>query len=184
MIKKQVHNKIFVLTKSDITERNVYAIVNAANSRLLHGGGVAGSIVRKGGRIIQEENNKINYVPTGSAVITSAGRLQCDYVIHAVGPQMGEGEDSKLKNVIQSIMKLANENFFTSISIPAISSGIFGFPKDKCATILIEESLKFPKENPDTSVQLVEFCILDDETYKYFENEFNLIEEKQNLNFP
>ena len=105
-------------------------------------------------------------------------------MIHAVGPQMVEGEDSKLKNVIQSIMKLANENFFTSISIPAISSGIFGFPKDKCATILIEESLKFPKENPDTSVQLVEFCILDDETYKYFENEFNLIEEKQNLNFP
>jgi len=112
MIKKQVHNKIFVLTKSDITERNIDAIVNAANSHLLHGGGVTGSIVRKGGRIIQEESNKINYVPTGLAVITSAGRLQCDYVIHAVGPQMVEGEDSKLKNVIQSIMKLANEIFF------------------------------------------------------------------------
>lgn len=179
MIKKQIHNKIFILTKSDITERNVDAIVNAANSHLLHGGGIAGAIVRKGGRIIQEESNKINYVPTGSAVITSAGRLRCNYVIHAVGPQMGEGEeDSKLKNVIQSIMKLANEKNFSSISIPAISSGIFGFPKDKCATILIEESLKFLKENPKTSVQLVEFCILDDETYKYFETEFKHIEEK------
>ena len=177
MIKKQIHNKIFVLTKSDITERNVDAIVNAANSHLLHGGGVAGSIVRKGGRIIQEESNKIDYVPTGSAVITSAGRLQCNYVIHAVGPQMGEGEeDSKLKNVIQNIMKLANEKFFSSISIPAISSGIFGFPKDRCATILVEESLKFLKENPETSLQLVEFCILDDETYKYFETEFSLID--------
>ena len=177
MIKKQIHNKIFVLTKSDITERNVDAIVNAANSHLLHGGGVAGSIVRKGGRIIQEESNKIDYVPTGSAVITSAGRLQCNYVIHAVGPPMGEGEeDSKLKNTIQSIMKLANENFFSSISIPAVSSGIFGFPKDRCATILIEESLKFLKENPETSLQLVEFCILDDETYKYFETEFSLID--------
>ncbi|MGD8708058.1 MAG: macro domain-containing protein [Nitrosopumilaceae archaeon] len=179
MIKKQIHNKIFVLTKSDITERNVDAIVNAANSHLLHGGGVAGTIVRKGGRVIQEESNKIDYVPTGSAVITGAGRLQCNYVIHAVGPQMGEGEeDSKLKNVIQSIMKLANEKNFSSISIPAISSGIFGFPKDKCATILIEGSLKFLKENPDTSVQLIEFCILDDETYKYFETEFNLIDKK------
>ena len=179
MIKKQIHNKIFILTKSDITERNVDAIVNAANSHLIHGGGVAGSIVRKGGRIIQEESNKIDYVPTGSAVITSAGRLQCNYVIHAVGPQMGEGEeDSKLKNVIQNIMKLANEKNFSSISIPAISSGIFGFPKDKCATILIEESLKFLKENPETSVQLVEFCILDDETYKYFETEFKLIDKK------
>lgn len=179
MVKKQVYNKILVLTKSDITERNVDAIVNAANSYLRHGGGVAGSIVRKGGRIIQEESNKINYVPTGSAAITGAGSLPCNNVIHAVGPQMGEGEDDKkLKKVMQSIMNLANEKKFSSISIPAISSGIFGFPKDNCATILIGESLRFFKKNPDTSIQRVEFCILDDETYKFFEREFNHISEK------
>lgn len=167
-------NKIFRLIKDDITERNVDAIVNAANSHLKHGAGVAGAIVRKGGVIIQEESDKIGYVSVGSAVITAGGRLHCKSVIHVVGPQMGEGsEDAKLKSAVRSILKLATERKFKSISMPAISSGIFGFPKDKCAKILIEESKKFVKENKDASLQVIEFCIYDDEAYNYFQKEFD-----------
>jgi len=174
-MEKKFSNKIFRLVKGDITKRNVDAIVNAANSYLKHGGGVARAIVRKGGAIIQEESDKIDYVSVGSVAITTGGRLPCKSVIHAVGPQMGEGdEDHKLKSAVENILKLATEKKFRSISMPAISSGIFGFPKDRCAKILIDESKKFVKENQGTSIQLVEFCIYDDETYNHFKHEFDL----------
>ena len=172
--KKELDNKTLQLVKGDITERDVDAIVNAANSYLKHSGGVASAILRKGGKIIQEESDRIGFVPVGSAAITTAGRLPCSAVIHAVGPRMGEGEeDSKLKNVVQSILKLAAKKEFKTISIPAISSGIFGFPKDRCAKILIGESKRFLKDNPDTSIETVEFCIFDDETLGHFEREFD-----------
>ncbi len=175
-MEKKFSNKIFRLVKGDITKRNVDAIVNAANSYLKHGGGVARAIVRKGGAIIQEESDKIDYVSVGSVAITTGGRLPCKSVIHAVGPQMGEGdEDHKLKSAVENILKLATEKKFRSISMPAISSGIFGFPKDRCAKILIDELKKFVKENQGTSIQLVEFCIYDDETYNHFKHEFDLI---------
>src|SRR5574341_1310972 len=112
------------LVSADLTERDVDAIVNAANSRLQHGGGVAGAIVRKGGRVIQDESDKIGYVPVGGAVITTAGKLKARHVIHTVGPRMGEGdEDNKLKKAINSVLALASEKGFKSISVPAISAG-------------------------------------------------------------
>ena len=114
--------------------------MNAANSNLYHGGGVAAAIVSKGGRIIQEESNRIGYTQTGNAVMTSAGKLPCKAVIHVVGPRNGEGkENEKLTQAINSVLKLAQQNNFKSISIPAISTGIFEFPKDKCAKILVQE---------------------------------------------
>jgi O-acetyl-ADP-ribose deacetylase (regulator of RNase III) len=167
------NDKIIRLVKGDITERNVDVIVNAANSYLKHGAGVAGAIVRKGGSIIQQESDKIGYVEVGSAVITTSGKLPCSAVIHAVGPRMGQGnEDKKLRKAVQSCLKLAAEKGFKSISVPAISSGIFGFPKDRCAKILLDESRSFLTSG-DTSVELVEFCILDDETLGYFKTEFS-----------
>ncbi len=171
-----LNNKILRLLLGDITERDVDAIVNAANSYLQHGGGVAGAIVKKGGKVIQDESNKIGFVPVGGAAITTAGKLPARFVIHAVGPKMGEGdEENKLKKAVQSVLKLSSEKGFKSISMPAISSGIFGFPKDKCAEILIGESKKFLEENPDSSLEVVEFCIFDEQTLKYFKNEFNKI---------
>src|SRR5215467_14112323 len=122
------NDKIIRLVKGDITERKVDVIVNAANSYLKHGAGVAGAIVRKGGAIIQQESDKIGYVQVGSAVITTSGKLPCNAVIHTVGPRMGEGnEDSKLRKAVQSSLKLAADQGFKSISMPAISSGILGF---------------------------------------------------------
>ncbi len=156
--------KIIRLVKGDITERAVDVIVNAANSYLKHGGGVAGAIVRKGGGIIQKESDKIGFVPVGSSVITGAGKLPCKAVIHAVGPKMGEGdEDAKLRSSVSSSLTLASERNFRSISMPAISSGIFGFPKDRCAEILVEEAKKYFMSNA-TSLEIIEFCVIDDET--------------------
>ena len=164
--------KIIRLVKGDITERAVDAIVNAANSYLKHGGGVAGAIVRKGGGIIQKESDKIGFVPVGSSVITGAGKLPCKAVIHAVGPKMGEGdEDVKLISSLRSSFLLASESKFRSISIPAISSGIFGFPKDRCAKILVGEAKKYLLNNV-TSLEIIEFCVIDDVTIAYFKKEF------------
>lgn len=176
IIEKTINNRTIRLLKGDITERQVDAIVNAANSHLQHGGGVAGAIVRKGGHIIQEESDRIGYVPVGNAAVTGAGSLPCKYVIHAVGPRMGEGdEDNKLKNALINSLKLASGKGLKSISIPAISSGIFGFPKDRCAEILVREAVTYLKENPKTSLEIIEFCIYDDTTLEHFKREFEKI---------
>jgi len=161
------------LVQGDITEQGTDAIVNPANSYLRHGGGVAGAIVRKGGQIIQEESDKIGYVPVGKAAVTTAGRLKAKYVIHAVGPRWGEGdEDNKLRSAVLSSLKLASEKNLKTISIPAISSGIFGFPKDRCAEILIRESSEYLLKNPETSLREIDICIFDEETVKIFLREF------------
>ncbi|MCX7793867.1 MAG: macro domain-containing protein [Thermodesulfovibrionales bacterium] len=171
-IERDIGNKKITLVKGDITEREVDAIVNAANSHLKHGGGVAGAIVKKGGKIIQEESDRIGYVPVGQAVITTGGKLKAKWVIHAVGPRMGEGdEDNKLKSAINNVLRLASEKGFRTISVPAISAGIFGFPKDRCANILVAETVNFLKKNADSSIEIVEFCILDDEAYDFFRKE-------------
>lgn len=172
-LEKIIHQTTLRLVSGDITERNVDVIVNAANSALQHGGGVAGAIVRKGGIIIQEESDKIGYVPVGKAAITTGGNLKARYVIHTVGPMRGEGdEDRKLKSAINSVLSLAAEKKFRSIAIPAISAGIYGFPRDRCAAILVEETVAFLKNNPTIPLELVEFCIWDREAYQYFTVEF------------
>lgn len=170
---KKISTKTLRLVQGDITERDVDAIVNAANSHLQHGGGVAGAIVRKGGHVIQEESDRIGFVPVGHAGITGAGKLPCRYVIHAVGPRMGEGdEDNKLRSAVLSSFMLASGKGLKSISMPAISSGIFGFPKDRCAEILVRETMRYIKENPKTSLEVIEFCVYDDLTMGYFKKEF------------
>ena len=135
--------------------------------------------MRKGGAVIQEESNKIGFIPVGSAVITTAGRLSCKAVIHAVGPRMGEwNEEYKLTKAISNSLLLASQLKFRSISIPAISSGIFGFPKDKCAKILVGETKRFLEQNKTSSIEVIEFCIIDDETINYFKGEFSEMKSK------
>ena len=171
-VEKKVGAAVVRLVSADLTERDVDAIVNAANSHLQHGGGVAGAIVRKGGAIIQEESDRIGYVPVGGAVVTTGGKLRARQVIHAVGPRMGEGdEDNKLKSAIRNVLKLAAEKGMQSISVPAISAGIFGFPKDRCARILVGETAGFLKQNAASSLRMVEFCIFDQEARGYFNEE-------------
>ncbi len=168
LLEVPIDGKKIKIVHGDITEEHVDAIVNAANSYLKHGGGVAGAIVRKGGRIIQEESDKIGYVPVGEAAITTAGKLPAKYVIHAVGPRWGEGdEDNKLRSAVRSALELATEKGLKSISLPAISSGIFGFPKDRATKIIFETVVDFLKNVP-TTLEEVRLCNIDRYTSDLF----------------
>lgn len=167
------HGHLLQLVHGDITEERVDAIVNAANSYLKHGGGVAGAIVRKGGKIIQEESDRIGYVPVGEVAMTTAGALPAKAVIHAVGPQWGEGnEDEKLRSAVYKSLKLADDNGFESIALPAISAGIFGFPKDRCAAVILQTIVDFCSEHRDSKLRTIRITIIDEQTLKPFMDEF------------
>ena len=130
------------LVQGDLTEESVDAIVNAANAHLQHGGGVAGAISRRGGAQIQTESDawvrKNGPVSHARPAYTGAGRLPCRYVIHAVGPVWGEGrEDQKLQAAMEGSLELADQLSLVSIAFPAISTGIFGFPKQRAARIML-----------------------------------------------
>lgn len=175
-LEKKINDTVIRLVSADLTQRRVDAIVNAANTRLQHGGGVAGAIVRAGGEVIQEESNRIGFVPVGGTAITSAGALPANYVIHTVGPQWGEGEEEKkLAQAMQSVLACAEERGFTSISVPAISAGIYGFPKDRCARILTREVRDYLQIHHGTPLRLVEFCIMDREAFVFFQQEIEAL---------
>jgi O-acetyl-ADP-ribose deacetylase (regulator of RNase III) len=166
----KISNTVIELVKGDITELDTDAIVNAANDRLVLGGGVAGAIRRKGGPSIQEECDKIGGCPIGQAAITTGGNLTARYVLHAVGPRMGEGdEDEKLRNATFNSLKLADKNNLTSIAFCAISTGIFGYPIDRCAKIMLSTTAEYLKGQ--TGLQKVVFCLFDDNAYNIFASE-------------
>ncbi len=165
-----IKNSKIKLVQGDITELSTDAIVNAANAQLILGGGVAGAIRRKGGPSIQEECNKIGGSIVGGAVITTGGDLKAKYVIHAVGPRMGEGnEDEKLKNATLNSLKLIDKHSLKTISFPAISTGIFGYPIDRCAKIMISTAKKYLAK--ETQIKDVIFCLYSASDFSVFENE-------------
>jgi O-acetyl-ADP-ribose deacetylase len=168
LVEYNIHRTRIILKRADITNEDTEAIVNAANSHLKHGGGVAGAIVRKGGKSIQDESDKIGYVPVGSAAITTGGNLVAHYIIHAVGPQMGEGdEDEKLRNATLNSLRLADGEAITSISFPAISTGIFGYPIDRCASVMLGALRQYCEG--ETNLREVRFCLFDDASLRVFE---------------
>ena len=159
----------------DLTQENVDAIVNAANENLKHGGGVALAIVRAGGYEIQRESDeyvkKHGPVKTGDAAVTSAGKLKAKYVIHAVGPVWRGGnnnEDELLFNAVYNSLLRAHELGIESVSMPAISTGIFGFPKDRAARIFGRAIRRFIEEHRNTSLKLIRICHLDEKNAKIF----------------
>ncbi|MEX2724184.1 MAG: macro domain-containing protein [Candidatus Freyarchaeota archaeon] len=167
MVELRVNKTILELVQGDITEQSTDAIVNAANAALQLGGGVAGAIRRKGGPKIQEECNKIGGTYVGGAVITTGGNLKAKYVIHAVGPRWGEGnEDEKLRNATLNSLKLADEKNLKSISFPAISTGIFGFPMKRASEIMLKTTIEYLKGK--TGLEKVVFVLYDKESYNIF----------------
>jgi O-acetyl-ADP-ribose deacetylase (regulator of RNase III) len=167
----KINNTVVELLKGNIADMETEAIVNAANSMLIMGGGVAGAIAAKGGPTIQVQCSKYGGTPVGTAVVTTGGNLKARYVIHAVGPRMGEGdEDRKLESATLNSLKLADDGSLASIAFPAISTGIFGFPVDRCSKIMMDTTKKYLPHGK-TKLQKVVFCLYDDETYGNFEKE-------------
>jgi O-acetyl-ADP-ribose deacetylase (regulator of RNase III) len=164
---------MITLIQGDITKINADAIVNAANTSLLGGGGVDGAIHRAGGPAILEECRQIRAkqggCEVGEAVITTAGRLPAKYVIHTVGPVWNgghNGEPNLLANCYRHSLQLAVENGVTTIAFPNISTGIYRFPKPEAATIAITTVQQFIAN--DKSLEKVIFVCFDDENYTLY----------------
>jgi O-acetyl-ADP-ribose deacetylase (regulator of RNase III) len=151
----KINETKIVLVCGDITKETTDAIVNAANEDLAGGGGVDGAIHNAGGPAIMAECRKIGGCPTGQAVITTAGKLAAKYVIHTVGPVYhggNKGEADLLQNAYGNSLKLAREKGLQSISFPAISCGVYGYPQDKAAHLAMKTCIEFARENADIKV--------------------------------
>ena len=162
------------IVQGDITTEEVDAIVNAANEQLAHGGGVAWAISKKGGATIQEESDewirKHGPVSHAHPAWTSGGLLPVKYVIHAVGPVWGEtsDDDKNLSDAITGSLQMADELKCTSISMPAISTGIFGFPKDRAAGIIFKVIADYFEANKNSSLKQVRIVLFDQATIDPF----------------
>ncbi len=154
---------------ADIAEERVDAIVNAANSQLAHGGGLAGAIVRRGGPVIQAESDRLAPVPVGGVAVTSAGALPARWVIHAVGPRWGEGdEEAKLRSAVRSALDAAADLGAASVAVPAISTGIFGYPKEAGTRVIVDEALTWIERHPGSGIHLVRLAAFDRPTADLF----------------
>jgi len=177
---RTTHRKIEII-KGDITKVEVDAIVNAANTSLLGGGGVDGAIHRAGGKEILEDCRKIiakqGGCKVGEAVITTAGKLPAKFVIHTVGPVWNNGiknEEEKLENCYSNSLLIANKNNCKTVAFPSISTGIYRFPKDKAAKIAIKTISNFLENNDE--IEKVILVSFDDDNFKILENEIENIE--------
>ncbi|BBH24442.1 macro domain-containing protein [Paenibacillus baekrokdamisoli] len=175
-----LNSTIIELVKRDITQSDLECIVNAANTSLLGGGGVDGAIHRAGGKEILDEciriRNKQGNCPVGEAVITTAGKLKANFVIHTVGPVWNGGnnkENEKLSNCYKNTLNLALLNGIKSISFPNISTGIYKFPKDKAAEIAIKTVKGFVELN--NSFNRIQFICFDDENYNIYQETLSAV---------
>jgi O-acetyl-ADP-ribose deacetylase (regulator of RNase III) len=163
------------ITKGDITKIVAGAIVNAANTSLLGGGGVDGAIHKAGGKAVLEDciaiRNRQGGCKTGEAVVTTAGNLPADYVIHTVGPVWNgghKGEPELLANAYRNSLKLAMDNGVTTIAFPNISTGIYGYPKAEAAKVAMQTVKEFLADN--TTIEQVTFVCFDDENYALYKD--------------
>lgn len=163
------------LVQGDITKQATDAIVNAANSGLMGGGGVDGAIHRAGGPAIMEECRKIREqigrLPAGKAVITTGGRLKAKYVIHTVGPVWrggNKGEPELLASAYRESLKLAADKGLKSISFPAISTGAYGYPIEAAARIALETTIEFVSQNK--ALEEIVFVLFDSYSYKVYQD--------------
>lgn len=168
--------KRFSVIKGDITRMNTQAIVNAANTSLLGGGGVDGAIHRTAGPELLKECELLGGCKTGEAKITSGYKLKAEYVIHTPGPIWrggDKGEDELLKNCYENSLKLAVENEITSISFPSISTGVYRFPVERAANIAVKTIKEF-MEN-DKTIETINMVCFDETTYRAYKKVYDEI---------
>ncbi len=174
LVQVTVNEAKLSIMKGDITQQATDAIVNAANSGLMGGGGVDGAIHRAGGPAILEECKQIvsrqGRLPTGKAVLTTGGNLKAKYVIHTVGPVWhggSKGEAELLESAYRESLKLAAENHLTSVSFPSISTGAYGYPVEKASRVALRTVISFLRESI-TSVKEVVFVLFDSLTFETY----------------
>jgi O-acetyl-ADP-ribose deacetylase (regulator of RNase III) len=171
----QVNRTTLELIEGDITDLETDAIVNAANEWLAHGGGVAGVISRRGGPTIQRESDawvrQHGRVVTGSAAITSGGRLKARHVIHAVGPVYDRTPRSAelLASAVRASLQLADDHALRSIALPAISTGIFGYPLEEAAQVMLKAAITYLRG--ETKLEQVIFCLYGQRAFDVFAKE-------------
>jgi O-acetyl-ADP-ribose deacetylase len=156
--------RVFEVVTGDLLSEPVDAIVNAANGHLAHGGGVAAAIARAAGPALVEEGHRIvaqrGPVEVGDAVVTTAGRLPFKGVIHAVGPHQGiGGEEELLVQALGVAFRRAHERGWSSVSFPAVSSGIFAVPLEVCARAYVRAVRAFLDAHPESSVRTIRLCL-------------------------
>ncbi len=164
-----VNKATLSLVQGDITKETTDALVNAANPGLRGGGGVDGAIHRAGGPAIMEACRKIGYCPTGQAVVTTGGNLKARYVIHTVGPVYRggtRGEAALLRSAYRESLERASERGLKSLSFPAISMGVYGYPPEEGARIALGTVMDFLREKE--GIEEVRFVLFDDKTYEVF----------------
>ncbi len=168
-MEKKIDGATVVLVQGDITEETTDAIVNAANEGLRGGGGVDGAIHRAGGPAIMEECRKIGYCPTGQAVVTTGGNLKARYVIHTVGPVYrggNKGEAKLLESAYRQSLERASERGLKSLSFPAISMGVYGYPPGEGARVALRTVMAYLKEHK--GIERVRFVLFDRKTFDVF----------------
>lgn len=168
--------KRFSVIKGDIIRMNTEAIVNAANTSLLGGGGVDGAIHRTAGPELLKECELLGGCKTGEAKITSGYKLKAEYVIHTPGPIWrggDKGEYELLKNCYENSLKLAVENEITSISFPSISTGVYRFPVEKAAEIAIKTIKEFMEY--DKTIEIINMVCFDEATYRAYKKVYDEI---------
>lgn len=176
--KKSTAGRSLQIVQGDITAEEVDAIVNAANEQLAHGGGVAWAISKKGGPKIQEESDewirRRGLVSHAHPAWTSGGLLPAKFVIHAVGPVWGEtaDDDQNLAAAVTGSLQTADELKCESISMPAISTGIFGFPKERAAGIIFKAVAEYFKKSPNSSLKKIRIVLFDRSTIDAFLGEW------------
>jgi len=176
MIKININKSVLELTEGDITEQETDAIVNAANSSLLGGGGVDGAIHRAGGPKILEECKKLRGCPTGDARITTGGNLKAKYVIHTVGPIYHDGkrnEPELLANAYKNSLALASQYKLRSVAFPSISTGAYCFPMNEAAIIALKTVISYLKTHTD--IQVVRFVLFNFKAYQIYENTLKVL---------
>lgn len=163
-----ISSRIMVI-KGDITEIEADAIVNAANTDLILGSGVAGAIRKKGGDLIQNECNKIGSIPLGQAAITGAGNLRARFVIHAAGMHLGgRVSDVSLRDTTHNSLLRASEKNLKTIAFPAIGTGVGGFPMKNCARVMVDTVSGFLQKK-HSSIERVYFVLFDEESFDAFD---------------
>lgn len=172
-MEKVIGNAKLSLMQGDITRQDTDAIVNAANSGLMGGGGVDGAIHRAGGPVIKEECKKIvaehGRLPAGQAVITTGGNLKARYVIHTVGPVWRGGaknEPETLTSAYRESLNVAAKNGLKTVSFPSISTGVYGYPIDKAAKVALEKVAEFLSQ--EANLEEVVFVLFDSRTFEAY----------------